>query len=89
MPLTSTADLAIIRIMDDSESVRIITPMPRSLVEAIDDYRFAGRFTTRAAAMRKLLEDRLAEIGSLTGEGAVARGRRRKAPDEAAARAAE
>ena len=35
---------------------RVITPMPKSLVQAIDDYRFSARAPSRSAAIRQLLE---------------------------------
>jgi hypothetical protein len=41
---------------------RIITPMPQSLVAAVDDYRFAARVPSRAEAIRRLLEIGLASI---------------------------
>lgn len=40
--------------MDEPNSERIITPMPKSLVAAIDDYRFANRIPSRAEAIRSL-----------------------------------
>jgi hypothetical protein len=42
--------------MDESASVRVITPMPKSLLAAIDDYRFAQRTPSRAEAIRRLIE---------------------------------
>lgn len=39
----------------EPNSERIITPMPKSLVEAVDDYRFAKRKESRAEAIRHLL----------------------------------
>ncbi|MGC8526154.1 hypothetical protein [Acidiphilium sp.] len=42
--------------MDEAISERIITPMPKSLVQAIDDYRFSERMPSRAEAIRRLLE---------------------------------
>jgi hypothetical protein len=35
---------------------RIITPMPRRLLERIEDFRYAQRIPTRAQAIRRLLE---------------------------------
>jgi len=40
---------------DEANSERIITPMPPSLVKAIDDYRFAHRIASRAEAIRQLI----------------------------------
>lgn len=42
--------------MDEPNSERIITPMPKSLVAAIDDYRFAQRSPSRAQTIRRLIE---------------------------------
>jgi metal-responsive CopG/Arc/MetJ family transcriptional regulator len=42
--------------MDELNSERIITPMPKSLVTAVDDYRFSNRMPSRAEAIRRLLE---------------------------------
>jgi hypothetical protein len=42
--------------MDAPQTERIITPMPKPLVEAIDDYRFANRIASRAEAIRRLIE---------------------------------
>ena len=42
--------------MSETNSERIITPMPKSLVEKIDDYRFKERIPSRAEAVRRLLE---------------------------------
>jgi metal-responsive CopG/Arc/MetJ family transcriptional regulator len=35
---------------------RIVTPMPRQLVERIDDFRFSRRLASRAEAIRQLIE---------------------------------
>lgn len=35
---------------------RIVTPMPRQLVERIDDFRFSRRLHSRAEAIRQLIE---------------------------------
>ena len=35
---------------------RIVTPMPRKLVERIDDFRFSHRLPSRAEAIRQLVE---------------------------------
>ena len=42
--------------MDEPNSERVITPMPKSLLAAIDDYRFANRSPSRAEAVRQLIE---------------------------------
>jgi hypothetical protein len=47
--------------MDESASERVITPMPKSLLAAIDDYRFAQRMPSRAEAIRRLIEAGLRE----------------------------
>ncbi len=49
-----------VRSMDEPNSVRIITPMSKSLVAAIDDFRFAQRVPSRAEATRQLIEAGLA-----------------------------
>ncbi|NPC89175.1 hypothetical protein HNH97_09700 [Gluconacetobacter entanii] len=41
--------------MDELNSERIITPMPKSLVQAIDDFRFSERMPSRAEAIRRLI----------------------------------
>ena len=42
--------------MDEPNSERIITPMPKPLVQAIDDFRFGNRVASRAEAIRQLIE---------------------------------
>jgi hypothetical protein len=42
--------------MNEPNSERIVTPMPKSLVEAIDDDRFSARVPSHAWAIRQLLE---------------------------------
>lgn len=42
--------------MNEPNSERIVTPMPKSLVDAIDDYRYSARIPSRAEAIRQLLE---------------------------------
>ena len=42
--------------MDESASERVITPMPKFLLAAIDDYRFDQRMRSRAEAIRQLIE---------------------------------
>ncbi|MDP3414627.1 hypothetical protein [Falsiroseomonas sp.] len=42
--------------MDEPLSERIITPMQKSLVAAVDDFRFANRIASRAEAIRRLIE---------------------------------
>lgn len=41
--------------MDELNSERIITPMSKSLVQAIDDFRFSSRMPSRAEAIRRLI----------------------------------
>lgn len=41
-------------------TVRKLVSMPRELAKAIDDYRFARRIPTEAAAIRELIERGLA-----------------------------
>jgi metal-responsive CopG/Arc/MetJ family transcriptional regulator len=42
--------------MSDEKDPRIITPMPHSMVTAIDDFRFGNRLPSRADAIRRLIE---------------------------------
>ena len=42
--------------MDELNSERVITPMPKSLVKAVDDFRFSNRMPSRAEAIRRLIE---------------------------------
>ena len=42
--------------MSESNSARVITPMPPSLVKAIDDYRFDQRMPSRSEAIRRLIK---------------------------------
>jgi metal-responsive CopG/Arc/MetJ family transcriptional regulator len=42
--------------MDASDTPRIITPIPRELLRAIDDFRFSQRLPSRAEAIRQLIE---------------------------------
>jgi metal-responsive CopG/Arc/MetJ family transcriptional regulator len=41
--------------MNRPDAERILMVMPRSLVEAIDDYRFGNRVPSRSEAIRRLL----------------------------------
>lgn len=41
--------------MSEPNSERIITPMSKSLIKAIDDYRFEKRLPSRAEAIRTLI----------------------------------
>jgi|HubBroStandDraft_1064217.scaffolds.fasta_scaffold1638596_2 hypothetical protein len=50
--------------MDESASERVITPMPKSLLTAIDDYRFAQRMPSRAEAIRRLIEAGLRAVAA-------------------------
>jgi hypothetical protein len=40
--------------MNEPSSERIVTPMPNSLVNAIDDYRYSARIPSHAEAIRQL-----------------------------------
>jgi metal-responsive CopG/Arc/MetJ family transcriptional regulator len=42
--------------MAEEKDPRIITPMPQTLVDRIDDYRFKERIPSRAEAIRRLVE---------------------------------
>jgi hypothetical protein len=44
----------------DDTTTRIIIPTPSDLLRRIEDYRFANRIPSRAAAVRELLELALA-----------------------------
>lgn len=46
--------------MSEPNSERVITPMPPSLVQLIDDYRFKHRVASRAEAIRQLIQKGLA-----------------------------
>ena len=54
---------------------RMITPMPTRLLERIDDYRFASRSPTRAAAVRDLLDKALTAVGIPAKRRALSKGR--------------
>lgn len=41
---------------EEPNSERIITPMPKSLVEAIDNCRFETRSPSRAETIRRLIQ---------------------------------
>lgn len=51
--LTYSAYLHIVTLMD--KDPRIITPMPPSLLKAVDDYRFSNRLASRSEAIRQLI----------------------------------
>lgn len=42
--------------MDDNDTQRVITPMPKLLLEAIDRWRYASHIPSRAEAIRRLIE---------------------------------
>lgn len=44
---------------EPQEPERIAIPMPKDLVDQIDDYRFANRLPSRAEAIRKLVREGL------------------------------
>ena len=54
--------------MDEPNSERIITPMPKSLVQAIDDFRFGNRVASRAETIRQLIE-----LGLRVAQGSAAK----------------
>jgi len=47
--------------MAEEKDPRIITPMPQSLVDRIDDYRFKERIVSRSEAIRRLIEKGLSK----------------------------
>ena len=47
--------------MAEANSERVITPMPKSLVEKVDDFRYKERIPSRAEAIRRLIELGLAK----------------------------
>ena len=65
--------------MDEPNSERIITPMPKSLVTAIDDYRFANRIESRAEAVRRLIQAGLGTAPADAPPAEPRRGRRKAA----------
>lgn len=46
--------------MTTDKDPRVITPMPQSLLDQIDDYRFKHRVASRAEAIRQLIQKGLA-----------------------------
>jgi hypothetical protein len=48
---------------------RIAVSVPRELREQIDDFRFANRIASRAAAIRRLIEDGLEAEGFIPPRG--------------------
>ena len=50
--------------MTTEKDPRVITPMPQSLLDQIDDYRFKHRVPSRAEAIRKLIQMGLASAES-------------------------
>lgn len=48
----------------DDRATRIIIPMLSTLLEAIDDWRYANRVPTRAEAVRRLIARGLADGGA-------------------------
>jgi metal-responsive CopG/Arc/MetJ family transcriptional regulator len=43
--------------MPDARDIpRVIIPIPRDLLDRVDEHRFSNRITSRAAAIRQLLE---------------------------------
>jgi len=41
---------------DETDIQRVIIPMPRDLIERVDEHRFFNRIASRAKAIRELLE---------------------------------
>jgi hypothetical protein len=61
--------------MSATNSERVITPMPKSLVQAIDDYRYANRHPSRAESIRRLIElglEAARKAGGSKGRGKAA-----------------
>lgn len=48
------------RYMNETKDTRIITPMPKALVDSVDEWRFENRIASRAEAIRQLLAIALA-----------------------------
>jgi metal-responsive CopG/Arc/MetJ family transcriptional regulator len=46
------------------ESERVIIPLPKPLIEEIDDYRFAERIPSRSEAVRQLLREGLKAVAA-------------------------
>ena len=65
--------------MDKPETERVITPLPKSLVAEIDDYRFTNRIPSRSEAIRQLLRAGLETKAKKPPEPSPAPARRRKA----------
>ena len=59
--------------MTEPNSERIITPMPKSLVQVIDDFRFTNRVASRAEAIRQLIALGLKAAGAVKSAKAQAR----------------
>ena len=53
--LTAFAVLWQVMRQDEANTERIITPMSKSLVDAIDDFRFSNRVASRSEAIRQLI----------------------------------
>lgn len=53
--------------MPDAKTTRIITPMPKELVDAIDEWRFANRVASRAEAIRRLVAEAIKGTGLSSG----------------------
>lgn len=75
MPLTLARYGFYMTSMSATNSERVITPMPKSLVQAIDDYRYANRHPSRAEAIRRLIElglEAARKAGGSKGRGKAA-----------------
>jgi metal-responsive CopG/Arc/MetJ family transcriptional regulator len=55
MQLTSDAYRLSLPAMPNEKDPRVILPMPRELLQAVDDFRFDNRIDSRAEAIRQLL----------------------------------
>lgn len=58
--------------MEEPITERMVTPMPRSLIEKVDDYRFANRVTSRSEAVRQLLKLGIQSAKAASAEKAAA-----------------
>lgn len=45
--------------MDEALTERVITPMSRALLAAVEDYRYSQRIPSRSEAIRRLLDQAL------------------------------
>jgi hypothetical protein len=64
--------------MVDEKDPRIITPIPKPLLDRIDDYRFENRLPSRSEAIRQLIEAGLGKAPSSAPTGGSTSGSARK-----------